>query len=66
MDREAQWATVHGVAESWTQLKRLSTPRSVYLGMELLDPIVNLCLTFKETVKVFPKVSVLTLHSHQQ
>ena len=25
MDREAQQATVHGVAKSWTQLKRLST-----------------------------------------
>ena len=24
MDRGAWWATVHGVAESWTQLKRLS------------------------------------------
>ena len=24
-DREAWWATVHGVAKSWTQLKRLST-----------------------------------------
>ena len=66
MDREARWATVHGVAESWTRLKRLSTHTSVYLGMELLDPIVNLCLTFKETVKVFSKVSVLTLYSPQQ
>ena len=25
MDRGAWWATVHGVAKSWTQLKRLST-----------------------------------------
>ena len=24
MDRGAWWATVHGVAKSWTQLKRLS------------------------------------------
>ena len=24
MDREAWWAAVHGVAKSWTQLKRLS------------------------------------------
>ena len=66
MDREAWRDAVHGVAESWTRLKRLSTHTSVYLGMELLDPIVNLCLTFKETVKVFSKVSVLTLYSHQQ
>ena len=25
MDRGAWWATVHSVAKSWTQLKRLST-----------------------------------------
>ena len=25
MDREAWWAIVHGVAKSWTRLKRLST-----------------------------------------
>ena len=25
MDRVAWWATVHGVAKSWTQLNRLST-----------------------------------------
>ena len=25
MDREAWWATAHGVAKSWTQLKRLSS-----------------------------------------
>ena len=25
MDRGAWWATVHGVAESWTRLKQLST-----------------------------------------
>ena len=25
MDRGAWWATVHGVAKSWTQIKRLST-----------------------------------------
>ena len=25
MDRGAWWATVHGVAKSWTRLKRLST-----------------------------------------
>ena len=26
MDRGAWWATVHGVAKSWSRLKRLSTP----------------------------------------
>ena len=29
MDRIAWWATVHGVAKSWTQLKRLSTHRQI-------------------------------------
>ena len=28
MDRGAWWATVHGVAESWTRLKHLSTHAS--------------------------------------
>ena len=26
MNRGAWWATVHGVAQSWTRLKQLSTP----------------------------------------
>ena len=25
LDRRASWATVHGVTQSWTQLKQLST-----------------------------------------
>ena len=36
MDRGAWWATVHGVAKSWTRLKRLSThAHSVYMLMLL-------------------------------
>ena len=31
MDRGAWWATVHGVAKSWTQLKRLSSNSSSIL-----------------------------------
>ena len=35
MDRGAWWATIHGVAKSWTQLKWLSThAHAVYLGIE--------------------------------
>ena len=30
MDRGARWATVHGVAKSWTRLKRLSMHACVY------------------------------------
>ena len=30
MDREAWWATVHGVAKSWTQLKQLSPHHRKY------------------------------------
>ena len=36
MDRGAWWATVHQVAKSWTQLKRLSTKRDDYLLLLLL------------------------------
>jgi len=32
MDRGAWWATVHRVAKSWTQLKRLST-HALYTGI---------------------------------
>ena len=28
VDREAWWAAVHGVAQSWTRLKRLSSSSS--------------------------------------
>ena len=33
MGRRAWWATVHGVAKSWTQLKRLSTHACMMLRM---------------------------------
>ena len=32
MDRGAWWATVHGVAKSWTQLKRCSAEQLTHLG----------------------------------
>ena len=31
MDREAWWATVHGVTKSWTQLKQVSTTHYIYI-----------------------------------
>ena len=35
MDRGTWWATVHGVTQRWTQLKRLSThPMKILLGLE--------------------------------
>ena len=38
MDRGAWQATVHGVAQSWTQLKRLSMHTSVFPGDGLRRP----------------------------
>ena len=35
MDGGAWWAAVHGVAKSWTQLKRLSSKRSSMLKRAL-------------------------------
>ena len=32
MDRGARWATVHGVAKSWTRLKRSSAEQLTHLG----------------------------------
>ena len=39
MDREAWWATVHGVAESWTRLEQLSTHAPVCLSFHLFKGI---------------------------
>ena len=36
MNRESWWATVHGVAKSWTQLKQLS----VHTRMRQLDGLI--------------------------
>ena len=41
MDRGAWWATVHGVAESWTQVKQLSTHACmVLLTIDCIFPII--------------------------
>ena len=47
MDREAWWATVHWVAESWTQLKQLSThtcfpPPSPYYIIIAADCLIKM------------------------
>ena len=34
-DGGAWWAAVYGVAQSWTQLKRLSSSSSIYMSMLL-------------------------------
>ena len=47
-DRGAWWATVHGVAKSWTQLKRLSMhiahTQSVLLGASHMVLVIKNCL----------------------
>ena len=40
-DRGAQWATVHGVAKSWTQLKQLSTHRTALPFPSASNPITK-------------------------
>ena len=42
VDRGAWWAAVHGVAQSWTQLKRLSMPPCI--GEENGNPLQYVCL----------------------
>ena len=50
-DRGAWWATVYGVAQSWTWLKRLSSSSSRFISIIFLDSIpvassvTQLCLT---------------------
>ena len=36
MDRGTWWATIHGVTQSQTQLKRLSTQHAQYLEMNAM------------------------------
>ena len=52
MDRGAWWATVHGVAKSWTQLKDLThtaTNRNSFTSFQTRIPILlHLCNTVLE------------------
>ena len=62
MDRGALQATVHGVTESWTQLKQLSTAHTViypyllphtkihYSGTNTRSP--NLCYDFHQCISL--------------
>ena len=43
MDRGAWWATVHGVAKSWTQLSTHTSICTNGQGLEQWDPILQLC-----------------------
>ena len=43
MDGEAWWAAVHGVAQSWTRLKRLSSSRSTYWAV--VEDVGQQCVT---------------------
>lgn len=45
---------------------KFSVPLGKYHRSWLLDPMVRVCLIFQETVKLFFKVAVSFLHSHQQ
>ena len=56
MDGGAWWATVHGVAQSWTRLSDWTE----------LNWMVVLFLVFKEITILFSTVAVVNLHSHQQ
>ena len=51
MDRGAPWATVCGVAKSWTRLKRLST-HSILLG----------CLSFSKGLSVGKGILIACTH----
>ena len=44
MDRGAWWATVHGVAKSWTQLKQLSI--RAFMHACNLHSFLSQCITY--------------------
>ena len=45
MDREARWATVHGVAKIWTRLKRLRTHAHMFTGVCILQ-YIYICVIY--------------------
>ena len=79
-DREAWWADVYGVSQSWTQLKQLSSSsRSFVLGGSLLDfllllthPVMSntlllqasLSLTISRSFSKFMFITLVMLSSH--
>ena len=54
MDRGAWRAVNHGIAENWTELKRLSTAQHILFSIEVLWRTV---FTFSPTVKEGPLFS---------
>ena len=54
MDRRAWWATVHGVAQSWTQLKQLS--------MQETNSVIPLTKTHAQKNPLCEVVNSLSLH----
>ena len=49
MDRGDWWATVHGVAKSWTRLKQLSMHTRLY-KLELFSPLILFYNPFLSTL----------------
>ena len=76
MDRGAGWATVHGVAESWTQLKDSMHAHSIYIvfGCKELDTTEQLHFHFQFSLvsQLFPilcdpkECSILGFPAHHQ
>ena len=48
-DRGVWWATVHGVAKSWTRLKQLSTWDSYYQFQGAINTVQHLCCLLRVT-----------------
>ena len=44
MDRGVGWATVHGVAKSWTQLSNLTLTYETPQQLHLLNKFVFMCV----------------------
>ena len=62
-DGGAWWATVYGVAQSWTRLKRLSSSNSSSLKSSLLINLTQVIRTLRRSPQVQPTASEVSCQS---
>ena len=62
-DRGACWAAVYGVAQSWTQLKRLSSSSSMSTELVMPSNHLMLCRPLLLLPSIFPSIRVFSKES---